>query len=241
MRNKKSTRQKFIDSVEATEFRRLEYRLYGLSSMAKHKVFMVTSANQGEGKSTISSLLAITHAYHRQLSTLLIDCDLRRPSIHKMFGLSAKNGLAEVFEGTADADGLLKQTHIPQLNIITAGSSDKSPSSLLKLVPLQQLIKTVSPLYDMIILDSPPVIPVSDPLIIVDAADGIYWIIKAGLTKKKMIKHAVEMLGEKSEKIQGSIINNSKNVMPYYYDYSYYGKKYKTSRKEQKMLQQQSV
>ena len=238
---KKQLSQDFIDSVEATEFRRLEYRLFGNASMNKHKVFMVTSANLGEGKSTISSLLSMTHAYHRNLSTLLIDCDLRRPTIHKMFGLSQEKGLAEYFEGTVDTNELVKDTHLSDLKVITAGRSSHSASELLALDPLKRLIDTVGSNFDMIILDSPPIIPVSDPLIIADAADGIYWIMKAGYTKKKMIKHALEMLGDKREKIAGTVINNAKNVMPYYYDYSYYGNKYKQSRKEQKMLLEEKV
>lgn len=237
----KRHQQSFFDSAEATEFRRLEHRLYGNAAVKKQKIFMVTSANMGEGKSTISSLLSITHARHRHIATLLIDCDLRRPTIHKLFDVPRENGLTEYFYGNAEPEDLIKQTHLSNLSVITAGRSESSASELLALEPLTHLINSLEPSFDMIILDSPPVIPVSDPLIIADAADGIYWIMKAGYTKKKMIKHAIEMLGEKSEKIVGTVINNSKNVMPYYYDYNYYGGKYKQDRKERKMSLKQKA
>ncbi|MBN1559398.1 CpsD/CapB family tyrosine-protein kinase [candidate division KSB1 bacterium] len=224
----------FQDSAEAVEFRRLEHRLYNNAEWKKRKVFMVTSANLGEGKSTISSFLSFTHAYNRRIKTLLIDCDLHRPRIHKVFALPQENGLAEYFENKIGVNDLLKETAIPTLKIVTAGKATKKTSELMTTTPLIALINSFRSQFDIIILDSPPIIPVSDPLVISDVADGIYLVMKAGHSRKKMVKHAIEMLGDRSEKIVGAVINNSMNVMPYYYNYSYYGRKYKQSSKDEK-------
>ncbi|MBN1464822.1 CpsD/CapB family tyrosine-protein kinase [candidate division KSB1 bacterium] len=224
----------FHDSAEAVEFRRLEHRLYNNAEWKKRKIFMVTSANLGEGKSTISSFLSLTHAHNRRIKTLLVDCDLHRPRINKLFDLPQENGLAEYFENRIGVEDLVRDTAIPLLKIITAGKSTEKTSELMATAPLQALISSLRSQFDIIILDSPPIIPVSDPLIISDVVDGIYLVMKAGHSKKKMVKHAIEMLGERSEKIVGAIINNSMNVMPYYYNYSYYGKKYKQSSKDEK-------
>lgn len=231
---KKRTQMKYEESPEATEFRRLEHRLYNNAALAKHKVFMVTSANISEGKSTVSSYLALTHAHYRSLRTLLIDCDLRRPRIHKMFNLPLQNGLAEFLGGQATASETVRDTKVANLKIIPAGVSPLSASELVSSKGIKALVDSFHQDYDMIILDSPPIIPVSDPLILADIVDGIYLVMKAGSTKKRMAKHAIEMLNEKSAKIVGAIINNSTNVMPYYYDYSYYGKKYKQNRRDRK-------
>jgi len=224
----------FKETGEATEFRRLEHKLYNRAEYKGQKVFMVTSASLGEGKSTVSSFLSLTHAHNRGLRTVLVDCDLHRPRINKMFDLPLENGLAEYFEKRATGSELIKDTSVPKLKIITAGKATEKASELMATAPLQALVNSISSQFDMIILDSPPVIPVSDPLIISDVAEGIYWVMKAGHSKKKMVKHALEMLGEKSEKLVGAVINNSMNVMPYYYNYNYYGKKYKQSRTDKK-------
>jgi len=237
LKSKKHQPKNFIETAEATEFRRLEHRLFNNASWKKQNVFMVTSANLGEGKSTISSLLSITHAHDRELKTLLIDCDLRRPRIHQMFSLPNERGLANFFEGRVDVKDIIQNSRLTNLKIITAGHSDISASDLMNSERLGQLVRSLSAHFDMIILDSPPVVPVSDPLTIADVADGIYWVIKAGYTKKKLIKHAIEILGDKREKIVGTIVNNAKNVMPYYYDYNYYGNKYTQSRKDRKVIE----
>ena len=151
-----------------------------------------------------------------------------------MFNLPLEIGLAEFLDGRATAAEAVRDTQVSHLKIVTAGASKLSASELMSSAGMQALVDSFYDDYDMIVLDSPPVIPVSDPLILADIVDGIYWVMKAGSTKKRMAKHAIEMLNEKSAKIVGAIINNSTNVMPYYYDYSYYGKKYKQNRRDRK-------
>ncbi len=186
---------------------------------------MITSANVSEGKSTVSSSLAVTSALYRETKTLLIDCDLRRPRIHKLFSLPLENGLADFLGNRAELDSILKDTAFPGLKIITAGTSEQSPSKLISSFQLHDLFDTFRSFFEIIIVDAPPVIPTSDALFLGNGVDGIFMVLKAGETKKNVVKRAINSLADNSEKILGTIINNMKNVLPYSYDYSYYNYK----------------
>ncbi|NIA29606.1 MAG: polysaccharide biosynthesis tyrosine autokinase [Actinobacteria bacterium] len=216
---------KFDETAEATELRRLYHRIRTEYVKYRKKLFMVTSANVSEGKSTISSSLAITSALYRETKTLLIDCDLRRPTIHKLFKLPLENGLADFLSNKSELDKILKDTTFPSLKVITAGTSDQSPSRLISSFQLYDLFEMFRSYFEIIIVDAPPVIPTSDALFLGNGVDAILMVLKAGVTKKKVAKRAINSLADNKEKILGTVINNMKNVMPYSCDYSYYNYK----------------
>ena len=155
------------DSPESIECRRIYAKLRNLKSHHLTNSLMITSSISGEGKTTISTLLAITCARYEMENTLLIDCDLRRPNIHKILGVEQENGMAEILKGETTPLQTIKSTEIENLKIITSGHSLKeSPSKLLYSSRRKDIFQELRSNFETIILDTPPVLPVSDSLIL---------------------------------------------------------------------------
>lgn len=214
------------ESPGANEFRRLYSKLKNLYGAAAMKNFLVTSSMMSEGKSTASALLACTIARYRNTKTILVDCDLRRPRVHQLFGISKEEGVADVLNGVRKLDTCFKRTSIENLRLLTAGSLVDNPTELFNSQRLRDLFSEIKFYFDTIIVDSPPVIPVTDTLILSPEMDGALMVVKAGETHKEVVKRAVDMMRNAGFNILGVIINNQKSVLPYYYDQSYYGYKY---------------
>jgi capsular exopolysaccharide synthesis family protein len=187
-----------------------------------------------EGKSTASALLACTIARYRNTKTILVDCDLRRPRVHQLFGIPKEEGVAEVLNGARKLDTCFKRTSIENLRLLTAGATIDNPMELFNSSRLRDLFSEIKFYFDTVIVDSPPVIPVTDTLILSPEMDGALMVIKAGETHKQVVKRAVHMMRDAGFNILGIIINNQKAVLPYYYDQSYYGYKYYTNDEKQK-------
>lgn len=217
----------FVDeSPGANEFRRLYSKLKNLYGATDMKNFLVTSSMMSEGKSTASALLACTIARYRNTKTILVDCDLRRPRVHQLFGIPKEEGVADVLTGTRKLDTCFKRTSIENLRLLTAGSIVDNPTELFNSPRLRDLFSEIKFYFDTVIVDSPPVIPVTDTLILSPEMDGALMVVKAGETHKEVVKRAVDMMRNAGFNILGVIINNQKAVLPYYYDQSYYGYKY---------------
>ena len=177
-------------------------------------------------KSTISAYLAVTSAGIRDNKALLIDCDIRRPTVHTRFGLSLGVGVANYLAGDVEYEELAQDSDFNNLKVITAGRSQKTPSELFPTVHLNVLFQKVRQDFNIIIIDTPPVIPVSDLLFLSNEADGILFVVKSGVTQKRVAKRAFELLEDWQEKILAVVVNNERGVLPYYYDYRYYNYKY---------------
>lgn len=214
------------DSPESVEFRRIYTKLNNLGPSNHVKKIMITSSISGEGKSTISSLLAITCARYNSGTTLLVDCDLRRPNIHKIISLPKEKGLAEILKGEMTPLETIKDTNLENLKIITGGELKERPSKLLNSSRIVSIFAELQPNFETIILDTPPVIPVSDSLILSVIADITLVIIKAGKTQKEVAKRAIELLKDTKVSTVGILVNNLANMLPYYYNYNYYRYKY---------------
>ncbi|MGH7595174.1 MAG: CpsD/CapB family tyrosine-protein kinase [bacterium] len=217
----------FVDeSPGANEFRRLYSKLKNLYGAADMKNFLVTSSMMSEGKSTTSALLACTIARYRNNKTILVDCDLRRPRVHQLFGVPKEEGVADVLNGDRKLDTCFKRTSIENLRLLTAGSIVDNPTELFNSSRLRDLFSEIKFYFDTVIVDSPPVIPVTDTLILSPEMDGALMVVKAGETHKEVVKRAADMMRNAGFNILGVIVNNQKSVLPYYYDQSYYGYKY---------------
>jgi capsular exopolysaccharide synthesis family protein len=219
------------ESPLATEYRRLFQNLRRLSVESELKSILVTSAVTGEGKSMVSSLLAITAA-RKGYKTLLIDCDLRRPTIHRLFRLDRTHGLAEVLSDGVPFKSIIKKTSMEHLDLVTAGKSIAHPSELFNTQALDTLISELKFYYDYTIIDSPPVIPVSDPMILSQYSDGVIVVVKAGSTAREISRRAVDILTANKASLVGVVLNNSSNSLPYYYDYSHYHYDYSSTPKD---------
>ena len=212
------------ESPEATEFRRLYSNLIGLNGQLK--TIMITSSTVEEGKSIISSFLAITTAEITGKKVLLLDTDLRRPMVNVFFKLPLENGFSDMLESRAKIPDMLKPTPIPELKIITAGKLKGSPTALLQPMRMAEIFEELKFYFDFIIVDSPPIIPVSDPLLIASHVDGVLVIVRAGATPREVAKRAINLLQNSKIKILGTVLNNIDEVLPYYYSSKYYAYKY---------------
>lgn len=214
------------DSPESVEFRRIYAKLRNLKPLHPAKTIMITSSISGEGKSTISTLLAITCARYNTGTTLLIDGDLRRPNIHKIIGVEKENGFAEMLQGETTPLETIKNTNMENLKIITGGLLNERPTKILKSSRIVSIFTELQSNFEIIILDTPPVIPISDSLILSVIADITLLIIKAGKTPKEVAKRAIDLLKDAKVNTIGILVNNLENVLPYYYNYDYYKYKY---------------
>lgn len=206
-------------SVEAESYRILRTNIMYSSFDKKIKRILVTSSEPGEGKSTTSGNLALAFAQDEK-KVILIDCDLRKPSIHKKFRISNNRGLSDVI---IDRDKLNKciQKRTEYLDILTAGKIPPNPSEMLGSQAMSSLLDELSNVYDVIILDSPPVLAVTDAQILSTKVDGTLLVVRAEKTKKDTVIAAKGVLDKVNANILGTVLNGGdKNKDNYYY---YYG------------------
>jgi len=191
------------------------------------RTLLVTSASPSEGKSTIAIHLAVAHAQqHRR--TLVIDGDLRRPSVHKRFGLQNTLGLSNVLLNDLPwRETLLKPAGIPDLDILPAGSISRRAADLMG-VGLQRLLDDCSNHYDLIILDAPPLLGFPEPLQMATAVDGVVIVARAGQTSRKGVASVLNTLHRLRANVIGLVLNEvHREISDTYYYYGYYGKYYK--------------
>ena len=221
-----------LESPYVTEFRRLLHRIKTAESQRDIKSIMLTSAMLSEGKSTICSFLGITAALKKGMKTLILDTDLRRPSINKLFKLDAKAGLNEILtEGYNPKDAITK-TSIDKLDILTTGGFCQHPSEVFDADVIGTLIEEMKFYYDIVLIDCAPLLPVSDPMLLASKSDGVLMVVKAGSTQKEVVRRAVEILDPTTTNILGVVFNNMNHSLPYYFDYSYYHYEYNHNQKK---------
>lgn len=186
------------------------------------KVMLTTSAKRAEGKTTTSVNLATVLA-SSQGRGIIIDGDLRKPAVHKVFELDNSSGLTAFLTGHIDFDsGLIQETKIPNLDVITAGIIPPNPSQLLDSSRMRELINALVPLYSFIIIDAPPVLGLSDTLILSTMTDGVVIVVRAGDTARDSVVQARKLLKGVNSKILGVVLNGVRESDLKYGSYSYY-------------------
>jgi len=219
-----------LEAPFATEFRRLLHRLHEAERPTELKSLLVTSSMLSEGKSTVCAYLGITAAVHRGIKTLIIDCDLRRPTMHKLFLMGRKHGMTEILQEGFSPRDAIKKTSIDKLDIITCGDYHPEPTDLFDVDAIATLVDDMKFYYDMILVDTAPALPVSDPMLLAPKLDGVLLVIKAGSTQREIVERAVEIIDPNRQRILGVVLNNMDNTLPYYHDYRYYGYEYQTRK-----------
>ncbi len=208
-------------------YRTLRTNILFSSSDSNRKTLMVTSSGPKEGKSTTVSNLAITFAQMGN-KTLLIDADMRRPILHKLFGLEKTTGLTNILVGRADLQDAVRQNPgLPDLDILSCGVIPPNPAELLGSESMRQLLETVKSRYNVILIDTPPSIAVTDASILASLVDGVLLVIRAGETPREAAKRSFEQLYRVNAPLVGAVLNGiqASNVYGsyyYYYQYHYY-------------------
>ncbi len=221
------------ESALATEIRRIVSKLKIANEERKVKAIMITSSALGEGKSTVASYLAIAYSKYRNTRTVLVDFDLRRPRIHRVFEKEKRQGVADILRGKAALKQCLRKTQYPNLNIITCGrNSNENAVETLNSAGVKDFFSELRFYFDFIVVDAPPVIPVSDPLMLNSEIDAALFIIKAGKTQKPVVRRAIQLLRDARIEILGLILNNVNHALPYYYDYDFYKYEYYNYREQ---------
>jgi protein-tyrosine kinase len=200
----------FINSRPGQEgperFRTLRSRLYKIASTRKLKRVLLTSGVAGEGKTFVAFNLAQSIARQPEMRVLLIDADLRSPRLHHLFGGPICPGLSDYLRGDADEYAVVQKGTNESLFLIPGGSLVSNPSELLLAERMKQLLDRITPLFDWIILDSPPSLPVHDAGILADLADGVLIVIRAGSTDAQIAVRTVADFQGKN--LLGAVLNH---------------------------------
>jgi protein-tyrosine kinase len=205
------------DSYVAEQFRALRGRIDAIAAERPIKTVVVTSAFQGEGKTTASVNLAAVTALSLGRKVLLVDCDLRKPKVHASLGVQPKSGLAEVLLGEATLDDAIVKVDGAAFDVLPVRSRPSNPSELLGSAEMRQLIEDVSLRYDRIILDSPAALGLPDVKAISNFSDGVVIVVRADFTSQHEVEALVEILDP--GRILGLVLNGA-NVDQARYGYA---------------------
>lgn len=204
-------------SIPAESYRTLRTNIQYSSFDKEIKRILVTSAEPGEGKSTTAANLAVAFSQDEK-KVLLIDCDLRKPSVHKQFRISNNIGLSDVVMDNSKIKKAINK-HNEYLDILPSGKIPPNPSELLGSKAMENLLKELQKEYDIIILDTPPVQAVTDSQILSTKVDGVILVVRAERTKKDSVKLAKESLQKVKANIIGVVLNGGERTRDKYYYY----------------------
>jgi exopolysaccharide/PEP-CTERM locus tyrosine autokinase len=212
-------------SFEAEQFKMLRTNILFPASGKPPRSILITSALPGDGKSFVASNLAISFAMNLDRRVLLIDADIRKPEIHKRFGIEGKRGLSDFLTKATPLPSLLRRTNLTNLTILPGGRPPHNPSELLSSEKMPALLKEVTTRYSdrYVIVDSPPPKLTSETGVLARMVDGILLVVRAGITNREIVQELVELLGK--EKILGIVLNDYDAMHPSrYYGYGRYGR-----------------
>lgn len=196
-------------SPAAEAYRTLRTNLYFSSLDQALETLVVTSAAPGDGKSTALGNLAVTMAQGEK-RTILVDADLRRPALHKLFDLSNNQGLTTMaVEDNALAEPPLAPTGVENLWLLPSGPLPPNPAEILGSRRMEEIIATLKARADLILFDAPPVIAVTDAAVLGTKADGVLLVVRAGKTRREHALRARELLEKAKVRLVGAVLNNA--------------------------------
>jgi exopolysaccharide/PEP-CTERM locus tyrosine autokinase len=209
------------DSMDAENFKILRTQILFPKDGKRPRIILITSSFPGEGKTFVAANLAVSIAQSIDESVFLMDCDLRRPKLHNMLGLSNTEGLHEYLTGKKDLPDLLIRTRFEKLSLLRAGSPSPNPSELLLSTRMKDLFKQVKGRNQdrFIIIDAPPTQITAEAAVLANYTEGIIFVVMAGKSPRATIQRNIEDLGK--TKIMGIVFNG------YSKSYKFYNKYYK--------------
>jgi capsular exopolysaccharide synthesis family protein len=211
-----------LDPHGAEQFRTLRSRLYQLRSSQTLRTVLITSSVAAEGKTFVTSNLAQAIVRQPDRRALIIDADLRRARLHVPLGAPSAPGLTDYLRGEADEMSIIQHGPEGNLCLIPGGNEITNPSELLSNGRLKKLLDRLAPIFDWVLLDSPPCIPVADASILADLCDGVILVVKAASTPSEIAQRACQELSGRN--VVGIVLNAiDKNTHDYYDYYEGYG------------------
>lgn len=211
-------------SNNAEQFNTVRTNIQFSTADEEYSSIMLTSSAASEGKSTVAGNLAISFARQGK-KTILVDADLRRPTIQSTFAMGSGQGLTNYLtEKNFDINQIVFKTTIKNLFVIPSGPVPPNPSELLGSNKMKTLIKALQSQVDIVIYDAPPVLSVPDAQILSTRMDGSILVVRANKTEKEAVDKMVKLINHVGGKIIGTILNDVKDSNLGYYGYGYYGK-----------------
>lgn len=222
----KQDRDRLVDasdarSVRGEAYRRLRTNLQFLDSSKGSRSFVLTSAMPGEGKTTTTSNLAATIA-DTDTRVVLVDADLRRPQVHRQFGIDGSIGLTDVLIGSVELDDALQRWGTNDLAILPAGTIPPNPSELLQSADMIDLIEALGKRFDIVLFDTPPVVPVADAAILAARSSGAILVVAEGSSRKPQLEKALEQLQQVHARLFGVVSNFGRRASTQSYGYGEY-------------------
>jgi polysaccharide biosynthesis transport protein len=221
--------QTFSIGIEA--FRNLRTSLIWSDGGEALKTLVVTSAAPGEGKTLTAANLAVTLAYDG-LRVLLVDCDIRRPRVHGLFRMPRSPGLMELLTTSRHPSGdpvsapdVIRASSIASLSVLTCGALPSNAANLLSSTRMRVLLEELRDQFDIIVLDTPPVLATADAGIVASLTDGVLLVVRAGTTDRNAAQRACQQLANVGARVVGTVLNDPGGQVAkegdYYYPYDY--------------------
>ena len=203
-------------SLAAEQYRQLRTRLSHAEGASTLRTVLITSPQKGEGKSVTAANLALTMAQELQRRVILVEADLRKPSLQNLFGLPPGPGLAEYLSGAVELKDVMRFLPDHNLTVIHAGSAPTNPAELLGSTAMRRLLDQLRTRYDRVLLDTPPVLPLADVAVLAPLVDGTLMVVRAGVTPKPAIENALRAFD--SSRLLGVVLNESGMEQDYRYE-----------------------
>ncbi|KPA12195.1 Exopolysaccharide synthesis protein, partial [Candidatus Magnetomorum sp. HK-1] len=211
-------------STASESYRGIRTSLLFSSADKVPKIILVTSAGPSEGKTLTSTNLAITMAQAGS-RVIIVDCDMRKPKVHKMFNLSRDMGMSSVLV-SEDLETILNDvtlpSGIPNLEVIPCGPIPPNPSEIIGSQKMSLIMDELGKRYDRIIVDSPPITAVTDSTVLAKFVDGVMLVVHAGVTPKQVVKTGLEQIQGVEANVLGAVLNDVDTGKESYYYYQYY-------------------
>ena len=193
-------------STASEAYRGIRTSILFSSAEQAPQVLIVSSSGPREGKTITSANIAITMAQAGN-RVVILDCDMRRPRVHKIFSLSRDRGMSNLLVGNDVLDNVVIRTDIPNLDVIPSGPIPPNPSEVLSSQRMVDLIGVLRGRYDRVIIDTPPITAVTDAVILSKIVDGVVLIVRAGVAHRELVRNAVEQLRQVNSHILGAVLN----------------------------------
>ena len=202
----------------AEQYRTLRTNLSALSPESPLKVFVVTSAVPNEGKSVTSLNLACTFAEEVDKRVVVIDADMRKPTLHKLLGIDNQRGLADYLGGGTMLEMVLQRSRLPNLWVMPAGRIPPNPSELLGGKRMDDLLARLRRDYNCVVIDTPPVVSTTDAGVLSPKGDGTVLVVRMERTPREVARHAVELLRKARANLVGTVLTGLEgDIKDYYY------------------------